>query len=1158
MIKDRELAVAMCNGLEPCVGCDEAGIPCTYETLSEAKRKIHDAYVRMKKQEQSQRLKNSDVIVARMGELEIAGTSNNFGPLFSHIINLPRYEPPPSDFKNDKQLIREIRYAEMMLIDCYFKHFNYYIPILNRQTFMEQVNDPKQLTTMEVQKLLACVLATGFAFRRELGEPDVIQKMEPNYGKGMCRKFHYFNAHGVLVSSIENCQAYLILTGFYSSIADYDAVHNLVALAHSITATLQLNRTQGIYYQSPFKRVKDHTKDTIELGHRIFWSVVIVCSGYSLSHQSPFITSNDYNIPFPQRRPSDKHPDFQGVEQDDFEGIQYLGHFAPMYEISSRVADITCTATKQRPHTKVDEVRGMLEEWRRKTLPPELRITPTDIGAIERQSRFSKLYHAVSYMFEICLHHTFQLHESHRELGIHGIWSSYCYDAAVGILNIYRTRPMSRMNSHVILPVAAGAFANIVASKLLGKEESAQQYCDEIKAMLTDIVKASTSMERSKLLKYVDHGYMGVTQNATAKVDPLGIRAPELPPSNENSPAQTTSSSPSQMTDRTGDTDAFSSEEEEDIASDRSQDSPTSLNKRMSGQFGYVDGQQVLFPQQNQSNGFRRQQQQVPAQHRPHPSAPSRAPSNPSLFPTEPQHQRHPTIESNYTTNGYSGIIPGSMQSPVSAGGYTGAVVSPGFPPYGDSTNAEEFAFGNRRHLQHRTPSDQSLTGDFNDGADSGFASSHGHAVDQDAYFGQRSNAHHQQQQHQSFSTGAGQSVNGDGNGDGSGGLSRAQHHSAMISNSTTGSSGVFAINEILGVDLDALGHLGQGIWRQQLNDAQLNDAQLMKLHEYQQIKVARNLTLHEAQELEDKLQQQIIALASPTSQTHFSESYSHQGQYMIQQPQQQHSHHSQHHQYQSHQQQHQSYSGIDNSVPGSLNSSRLLSGVYDGTGSITGLGFVPGDLTQDAQRLYHQMMIPSMTSISSKSISDPSDLASPLTPTSAHHSHQQHQQQQQSMGMSNHDNNNSTIENLMGYHSQQQGGLNMSSFSSGLDPTDEGIMICAATLQQEGTSGVGLGGAGGIIVGPEGLFVGSDFENAILNGGGGGGVVVDSVTGAMDILDCMNDPNMVIKQQMFSSVASKSHLANSNSGYNGNSISNSNSTYTQQQQRPHPYHQAR
>ncbi|KAG0040757.1 hypothetical protein BGZ82_009739, partial [Podila clonocystis] len=195
-----------------------------------------------------------------------------------------------------------------------------------------------------------------------------------------------------------------------------------------------------------------------------------------------------------------------------------------------------------RPHTKVDEVRNMLMEWRTKILPRELRITPTDMDAIRRQSRFSKFYHAIAYMFEICLHHTFQLHESHRELGIHGIWSNYCYDAAIGIKNIYSTRPMSRMNSHVILPVAAGAFANIVASKVLGKEESAQKYCDEIKVMLQDIVRASTSVERNQLVNFVSHGYDGVTRNSEAKVDPFTIDTPSTPPWNEQSTAYTESS----------------------------------------------------------------------------------------------------------------------------------------------------------------------------------------------------------------------------------------------------------------------------------------------------------------------------------------------------------------------------------------------------------------------------------------------------------------------------------------------------------------------------------------------------------------------------------------------------------------------------------------
>jgi hypothetical protein len=162
---------------------------------------------------------------------------------------------------------------------------------------MEQLADPEQLLTIEVQKLLFCVLATGFAFRHELGDQDMVNKMEPNFGVIMSRRFNHFNTQDVFNSSIVNTQCYLILTGFYSSIANYDAVHNLVALSHSAAAGLGLNRVKGYYYQCQIQ--KANATESIELGHRIFWCIVIVCSGYSLSHQSPFITSNDYDIPFP-------------------------------------------------------------------------------------------------------------------------------------------------------------------------------------------------------------------------------------------------------------------------------------------------------------------------------------------------------------------------------------------------------------------------------------------------------------------------------------------------------------------------------------------------------------------------------------------------------------------------------------------------------------------------------------------------------------------------------------------------------------------------------------------------------------------------------------------------------------------------------------------
>ncbi|KAF9945735.1 hypothetical protein BGZ70_003644, partial [Mortierella alpina] len=606
----------------------------------------------MKKQEHSQRLKSADIIVARMGHLDIAGTNNNFGPILSQVINLPRYEPPPSNFENDKERLLDIGPVEQLLIDCYFKHFNYYIPILSRKTFMELVKNPAQLKTLEAQKLLACVLATGFAFRQELGDPNVINKMEPNYGTGMVRKFHHFNTQD------------------------------------------GLNRNKGLYYQMPYKG-KDHTADTIEIGHRIFWSVVIVCSGYSLSHQSPFITSNDYDIAFPVKQISDQCADFQGIMQDDFEGIKDLQHFVPMYEISSRVADITCTATRQRPHTKVDEVREMLTEWRTKTLPPHLRITPTDMDAIRRQSRFSKFYHAISYMFEICLHHTFQLHESHRELGVHGVWSSYCYDAAVGIKNIFNTRPMTRMNSHVILPVAAGAFANIVASKVLGKEESAQKHCDEIKVMLAAIVRASSSIERDRLSQYVGHGYAGVTQNAGGQVESFVIPVPESPPMNElSSPPQTTASSPEESTDITGDTDAFTSDEEEEEEED---EDVNNQDKRMTGNFAALSNGQHVASQQLYSS-----------QHRPHPSM-TRAESISALYgqsqqtslqEMEQQRQQHHLQEQQqqqqhhhglqtYVAQGYNEMMPQMTSGTSATVHHNGVSTSFAEPNHGEGSYAD-------------------------------------------------------------------------------------------------------------------------------------------------------------------------------------------------------------------------------------------------------------------------------------------------------------------------------------------------------------------------------------------------------------------------------------------------------------------------------------
>ncbi|KAG0244925.1 hypothetical protein BGW41_005524 [Actinomortierella wolfii] len=527
-----------CDGLEPCASCVTAGSHCTYDKLTPAKRAQHDAYVRQKREEDARKLKSAEcLIVADLGKLSIVGTNDNFGPVLSTVINLPRYEPTPHDFKNDKELITHIGDVEKVLIDCYFVNFNHYVPVLMRKNFIDRISDPEQLLTPETQKLLACVLACGFAYRHEIDTPNLIKHMEPNYGLSMVRFFHRINAQDAFNSSLVNCQCFLVLTGYYASICNYDVVHNLVAVAHSISAALGLHRQNGLYYQRPIKTPTGdipHTRETKEMGRRVFWSVVIVCSGYSLSHQSPFITSNDYDVATPARVPDDKYTNFGGHEQDDFEGIQELHYFVPMYEICSKIADITCTATRKRPTESVDKAREELIGWRTTQLPEELRISLDDLDQTTRRlSRFARLYHAIACMFEICLHHTFQLHEHQKQLGLLGIWDTYCFDAARTILAIYKQRPMTRMNAHVILPVAAGSFANTVAGNHVGRKEQAQEYCTEIKTMLQAIIKASSSVERVPMSHYATGGFKHVTANSENPVEDFGIHAPNTPPENE-------------------------------------------------------------------------------------------------------------------------------------------------------------------------------------------------------------------------------------------------------------------------------------------------------------------------------------------------------------------------------------------------------------------------------------------------------------------------------------------------------------------------------------------------------------------------------------------------------------------------------------------------
>ncbi|KAG9063721.1 hypothetical protein KI688_003832 [Linnemannia hyalina] len=1129
-----------CNGLEPCVSCKAASIPCRYDSLSVSKKAAHDAFVLLKKQEHTQKLKNADIIVARMGQLDIAGSNNNFGPILSQVINLPRYEPPPFDFQSDSNRIQSIGHAEKTIIDCYFNHFNYYIPVLNRKAFMDQVSDPVQLLTIEVQKLLTCVLATGFAFRHEIGDQDVIAKMEPKFGVSMCRKFNYFNTQDFLNSSVTNCQCYLILTGFYSSVANYDAVHNLVALSHSASAGLGLNRVKGYYYQ-----YNAHTAESTELGHRIFWCVVIVCSSYSLSHQSPFITANDYDIPFPSRQVSDQCHDFRGSPQDDYEGIKDLEHFVPMYEICSRVADITCTATRQRPHTKVDEVREAMHEWRTKTLPTYLRVTPTDMDAMRSQSRFSKLYHAVAYMFEISLHHTFQLHESHREMGVHGIWSSYCYDAAIGIKNIYNTRPMTRMNAHVILPVAAGAFANIVASKVLGKEETAQRYCDEIKQMLHDIVRASSSMERPQLLGFVAHGYEGVTKLTAEKVEPFKVDAPTSPPRNERSPGFTSESSPGVSTDVTGYSEGESSgeeeEEEEQQQSDyddddgqaSDQDDVETQDMRMAGQFVPSNNQQGFTLQQQQQQQQLQQQQHVNAQQqhqhpqqRPHPSMTTPRTNSASSFQGNarfpPQQQQHnqqyqqsqpqsphdasvkrsqyPVVDGNYMASGYNDVVSPLDQTSAPIGSIPMSGTS------GASLHHNNASFTGRPHLPHRA-SDAPLPNFSTDGgkttADSGFAGS-GYAVsgpDQDTYFAPLTNHNSRHRHLSSFSSGQQQ----------------WNDNLAYQASSTTGFPNAGGMEDQDGSDPTAI-YDQFGNWKQGLNDAQRS-----KLGEYEALLINNKFTEQEVQNLEIEIHQQLIALGSGI---HLSSShgggladYGNQEIYSQSQSQSQ-------SQGQSHAQ--------NPPARMTLQESQLLSGGgFEGFGMVPGLPVTIGDMTFSAEDFvqdghppsYPPLLISSTASMTSKSFSEPSDLASPLSAGSNPH----HQL------LSNY----APVDHPFTTSTKQHGVLTpmnaAMAFAGGNDFGGQELLMYSTLAAGGGGGSGGHDGSTVLAVGPGYGPMDTTSQSTMLFGGIGGGhggatasatstfVSGGGAGGRESLMDYMNDPDIMLKGQIFSQVTSNS-----------------------------------
>lgn len=718
--------------------------------------------------------------MAPLGQLQIAGNTSNFGPIINQIMNFPRYERLPSDIKREKRL-DIIGDVEKLLIDCYFNHFNYYIPVLSRKAFMEQVCDPEQRATLGVQKLLACVLATGFAFRQELNNQyPIINQLDPGYGKDMSQRFHKDNALDVFNSSIVNCQCYLILTGYYSSVFNHDAVHNLVALAYSAAISEGLNRNKGLYYQVP--NSKNHVMDPTEMGHRVFWSLMIVSSCFALGHPTPSITSHHYDILPPQRQQSDKHVDFLNNEHDDFEGIRHLAVFAPMFEIASRITDITCTATGPQPHTAVEDAREELQRWRTKTLPSELRIiNPADIHAIHKLPKFAKFFHAVGYMFEISLHQNFQLHESLRERGLHIIWGRICFDAATGIKNIYSTRPitLTRMNAHIVLVLAAGAFASAVEN-LVGKEEIAQRYRDETRAILGDIMGLCSITEIDRHSRFIERAFKN------------GIKSEShMDTSESTSGTQTTDEHESPPTS------------EDEAGNDRASDQDDEM-VQPSRVPNHIPQQRTFTPYSQDDLNRRRSQPHARVDRR-HPSM-HRKISSPesSRQISELTHRQHKQQQqqsmggTHHNTPGY-----GNMMSGVQSASHPNTIVSPTFHPSYNGANIDEFPSASRPHVHHRVPSNPSLSA-FSSSArgttDNGFPGSHG---GDDTYMAPRVHRQHQQ------SFGPGPSMTG---GD-------ARSHQNSVSSASTCAPGVF--NNPLLQDMESGVRESSQAW-QGFNEAQM------------------------------------------------------------------------------------------------------------------------------------------------------------------------------------------------------------------------------------------------------------------------------------------------------------------------------------------------
>ncbi|KAF9421784.1 hypothetical protein BGZ94_008750 [Podila epigama] len=268
-------------------------------------------------------------------------------------------------------------------------------------------------------------------------------------------------------------------------------------------------------------------------------------------------------------------------------------------------------------------------------------------------------------------------------------------------------------------------------------------------------------------------------------------------------------------------------------------------------------------------------------------------------------------------------------------------------------------------------------------------------------------------------------------------------------------------------------------------------------------------------------------------------------------------------HQHQQHQQQH--YSGMNPPAPLSLANSQLLTGGLDGLGSMPGPsgaigGFTPVDSVMESQRLYQQQQQSRGSIVSSTTASSSSVTAANTTISDASSVLKE--------GKNGHSNQTMTMNNLDGYSAlndkqqqqQQQQSSHMSSnvstdgLFSGLTYTPHDIMIYQSVMSGGGSftadgdllaSVAGAAGDGDLDPSVADLL-GSD----IIVGGGG----------PESLMEYMNDPDLVLREQMFSKVATSSVFSHQGTAmqqhqqttsFSGGPVNVSSASSSSQQQQP-------